>query len=80
VPHQATVVATAPDTRMRERPAIILMLDGSAAPDLREHLETAGVVRQKWPEVLQPIVDFPRTASDKMQKYAHPDRLRHPGI
>jgi non-ribosomal peptide synthetase component E (peptide arylation enzyme) len=37
--------------------------------ELRAHLEQVGLARQKWPEELHEIDDFPRTASGKVQKY-----------
>ena len=47
-------VVAAPDVRMGEHAAAFLrMVGGSTAPDLpqlRQHLEDAGVARQKWPE------------------------------
>jgi acyl-CoA synthetase (AMP-forming)/AMP-acid ligase II len=36
---------------------------------LRVHLEQAGLARQKWPEEIHQVDDFPRTASGKIQKY-----------
>lgn len=73
-------VVAAPDERMGEHAAAVFrMLPGSRAPDLREvreHLETSGLGRQKWPEELHQVEDFPRTASGKVQKYAIRERLR----
>ena len=75
-------VVAAPDDRMGEHAAAFLrMVDGAAAPDLpelRHHLENAGVARQKWPEELQPVDEFPRTSSGKIQKYVLRDGLRGP--
>ena len=36
--------------------------------DLLPHLERAGLARQKWPEELRIVTDFPRTASGKVRK------------
>jgi non-ribosomal peptide synthetase component E (peptide arylation enzyme) len=36
---------------------------------MRRHLEQAGLARQKWPEELHTVDDFPRTASAKIQKF-----------
>ena len=50
-----------------------------AAPDLdavRGHLEAAGLARQKWPELVRSIDDFPRTASGKVQKFVLREKLR----
>jgi len=66
-------VIAAPDTRLGEHAAAVLrMRQGSAPPSLeqvRAHLERAGLARQKWPEEIHAVDDFPRTASGKVQKY-----------
>jgi non-ribosomal peptide synthetase component E (peptide arylation enzyme) len=36
--------------------------------EIRAHFEAAGVARQKWPEELHEVDDYPRTASGKVQK------------
>ena len=76
-------VVAAPDNRMGEHAAAFLrMVDGSQAPDLagvRDHLGATGVARQKWPEELHSVDEFPRTSSGKIQKYVLRDRLRQPG-
>jgi non-ribosomal peptide synthetase component E (peptide arylation enzyme) len=36
---------------------------------MRTHLERAGLARQKWPEELHVVPEFPRTASGKVQKF-----------
>jgi acyl-CoA synthetase len=73
-------VVAAPDPRMGEHAAAFLrMVGGNPAPDLpalREHLDAAGVARQKWPEELFAVEDFPRTSSGKVQKYVLRNRLR----
>lgn len=73
-------VVAAPDARMGEHAAAVLRMGaGFAAPDLaqvRAHLEAAGLARQKWPEELLLVEDFPRTASGKVQKYVIRDGLR----
>jgi len=37
---------------------------------VREHFAANGAARQKWPEELHEVDDFPRTASGKVQKQA----------
>jgi acyl-CoA synthetase (AMP-forming)/AMP-acid ligase II len=73
-------VVAAPDARMGEHAAAFLrMTNASPAPDLpevRRHLEEAGVARQKWPEEVSAVDEFPRTSSGKVQKYVLRDRLR----
>jgi acyl-CoA synthetase len=70
---EAAVVA-APDPRLGEHAAAVLrLLPGHAAPDLgelRAHFGRSGLARQKWPEELHVVADFPRTASGKVQKFA----------
>ncbi|WP_137149773.1 AMP-binding protein [Mycolicibacterium sp. CR10] len=67
------VVVAVPDDRLGERTAAVLRTrDGHAMPTLEEvraHFAQAGVARQKWPEVLHQVDDFPRTASGKVQKF-----------
>ncbi|KPI05224.1 o-succinylbenzoate--CoA ligase [Actinobacteria bacterium OK074] len=69
---EAAVVA-APDARLGEHAAAVVRLRaGSAEPtldDLRAHFRAAGLARQKWPEELHVVDDFPRTASGKVQKF-----------
>jgi acyl-CoA synthetase len=74
------VVVSAPDARLGEHAAAVLRIKpGQAMPELsevREHFERAGVAKQKWPEELHEVDDFPRTASGKVQKYVVRQRLR----
>ena len=58
------------------------MLTGASAPDLaavRAALEQAGLARQKWPELVRAVDDFPRTPSGKIQKFVLRERLRAEG-
>jgi acyl-CoA synthetase len=74
-------VVAAPDVRMGEHAAAFVRMAGGLSapeqPEVRRHLEAAGVARQKWPEELLLVDDFPRTSSGKVQKYVLRDRLRH---
>lgn len=69
---EAVVVAT-PDPRLGEHAtAVLRMLPGYELPGIdtvRSHFESCGMARQKWPEQLVAVEDFPRTASGKVQKY-----------
>ena len=69
---EAAVVA-APDVRLGEHAAAFVRPRPSqAAPtieEMRAHLERYGLARQKWPEELHVVEDFPRTASGKVQKF-----------
>lgn len=66
-------VVAAPDDRLGERvAAVVRMRDGGSAPSLdavRQHLASVGLARQKWPESIHAVADFPRTASGKIQKF-----------
>jgi non-ribosomal peptide synthetase component E (peptide arylation enzyme) len=50
--------------------------DLPALEDVRAHLDAAGLARQKWPEELRTIDEFPRTPSGKVQKFALREQLR----
>jgi acyl-CoA synthetase (AMP-forming)/AMP-acid ligase II len=67
------VVVAAPDQRFGERVVAVLRLRPAEELPTREqvraHFDTAGLARQKWPEELHRVDDFPRTASGKVQKY-----------
>ena len=73
-------VVAAPDVRMGEHVAAFLRMVGGgpvpALPEMRRRLEAAGLARQKWPEEVVAVDDFPRTSSGKVQKYVLRDRLR----
>jgi acyl-CoA synthetase (AMP-forming)/AMP-acid ligase II len=66
-------VVSAPDARLGEHAAaFVRLLTGVPVPaigEMRAHLEQAGLARQKWPEELHAVDDFPRTATGKVQKY-----------
>ena len=73
-------VVAAPDVRLGEVAcAFFRMHTGGSAPDLAEvrtYLEQAGIARQKWPEHLRTVEEFPRTASGKVQKFVLRQQLR----
>ena len=73
-------VVAAPDARLGEHAcAFVRPLPGEDVPTVdavRAHLDTAGLARQKWPEEIRAIEEFPRTPSGKIQKFALRDRLR----
>jgi acyl-CoA synthetase (AMP-forming)/AMP-acid ligase II len=74
------VVVAAPDARLGEHAAAVLrMLPGCELPgldDVRAHFSTLGMARQKWPEELRAVDDFPRTASGKVQKFKVRSEIR----
>jgi acyl-CoA synthetase (AMP-forming)/AMP-acid ligase II len=65
-------VVAAPDERLGEHAcAVIRLASGSEAlelADITTYLERAGLARQKWPEELRVVPDFPRTGSGKIRK------------
>jgi acyl-CoA synthetase len=73
-------VVAAPDARLGEHGcAFFRVLPGADAPDLpvlRRHLETEGLARQKWPEEVRVVAEFPRTPSGKIVKAELRRRLR----
>jgi acyl-CoA synthetase (AMP-forming)/AMP-acid ligase II len=84
VPGVAEVaVVAAPDPRLGEHGcAFVRVLPDREAPDLaalRRHLETEGLARQKWPEELRVLSEFPRTPSGKIVKAELRRRLREEG-
>jgi acyl-CoA synthetase len=76
-------VVAAPDPRLGEHGcAFVRILPGCAAPQLaalRRHLEAEGLARQKWPEELRVLPEFPRTPSGKIVKAELRRRLREEG-
>ncbi len=73
-------VVAAPDERLGEHAAAIMRVrDGMTAPTLaavQRHLEGAGMAKQKWPESIYEVTDFPRTPSGKVQKFRLRQQLR----
>jgi acyl-CoA synthetase (AMP-forming)/AMP-acid ligase II len=73
-------VVAEPDERLGEHAAAVLRLrDGRTAPsvqDLGQRLGAAGLSRQKWPEAVYQVEEFPRTPSGKVQKFVLRRQLR----
>jgi acyl-CoA synthetase (AMP-forming)/AMP-acid ligase II len=73
-------VVAAPDERLGEIGcAHFRMLGGAPAPDLetmRAALADSGLAKQKWPELVRQVDEFPRTPSGKVQKFVLRQRLR----
>jgi acyl-CoA synthetase (AMP-forming)/AMP-acid ligase II len=65
-------VVAAPDPRLGEHACAVVRMRPYAEPvtlaAVRAHLEGVGLARQKWPETLRLVDDFPRTASGKIRK------------
>jgi acyl-CoA synthetase (AMP-forming)/AMP-acid ligase II len=73
-------VVGAPDARLGEHACAIVRMRPGAEPvrlaDVTGHLLRAGLARQKWPEELRLVDDFPRTASGKIRKVELRAQLR----
>jgi acyl-CoA synthetase len=73
-------VVSAPDQRVGERVAAVVRLrEGCGAPsleDVRAEFAAAGLAKQKWPESIYTVGDFPRTASGKIQKFRLREQVR----
>jgi acyl-CoA synthetase (AMP-forming)/AMP-acid ligase II len=73
-------VVAAPDRRLGEHAcAVVRLAPGTETvelADLIDALDRAGIARQKWPEELLVVDDFPRTAAGKVRKVELRDRLR----
>jgi acyl-CoA synthetase len=73
-------VVAAPDARTGEHAhAFLRVKPGATPPDLdaiRAHLAAIDLAKQKWPESIELVDDFPRTASGKVKKYELRDALR----
>ena len=68
-----------PDERYGERVcAFVVPAAGQQAPDIPElilHFEALGVAKQKTPERIVSVEEFPRTASGKVKKNELRERL-----
>lgn len=75
-------LVAAPDARLGEHGcAFVRMLPGVDPVEIeavRDHLEAAGLARQKWPEEVVPVDDFPRTPSGKVKKFVLRERMAEP--
>ena len=73
-------VVGVPDDRYGERAAAVVRVrDGATVPTLPElqaHLAETGLAKQKWPEFVYEVAEFPRTPSGKVQKFKVRQDLR----
>ena len=73
-------VVAAPDERLGEHGCAFFRLHPGhkelALEDLQAHLRETGLARQKWPEEIRVVDDFPRTASGKIRKVDLRGQLR----
>jgi acyl-CoA synthetase (AMP-forming)/AMP-acid ligase II len=73
IPDLIEVAVAAPDPTYGEKArAVVRAREGAVEPttleDLTRHLATTGLAKQKWPERVVVVDDFPRTASGKITK------------
>ena len=69
-------VVAAPDNRLGEHACAFVRGTAPSLEELREAMADAGLARQKWPEEVRVIDDFPRTPSGKIQKFLLRKQLR----
>ena len=73
-------VVAAPDERLGEHGCAFVRTSPGATPpslvEVRRHLENVGLARQKWPEELRSVEEFPRTPSGKIKKFELRSALR----
>ena len=76
-------VVAAPDERLGEHGCAFVRMKQGARPvnmeTMRDHLASAGLARQKWPEEIRLVEDLPRTPSGKVKKFVLRDQLRSSG-
>ena len=62
-----------PDARLQEKACAVISMKPERSPLtfplLQEFLKQKGVAKQYWPEYLEIVENFPRTASGKIQKF-----------
>jgi cyclohexanecarboxylate-CoA ligase len=74
----AVALIADPDTHLGER-VVAVVVPRDAAPtlaELRDHLRTAGMSAQYWPDRLHLVREMPLTSSGKIQKFVLQDQLR----
>ncbi|WP_260286156.1 AMP-binding protein [Peribacillus aracenensis] len=68
----AQVIAV-PDSRLQEKACACISMKTGKSPitmdSMQEFLSQKGLAKQYWPELLEIMDDFPRTASGKIQKF-----------
>jgi acyl-CoA synthetase (AMP-forming)/AMP-acid ligase II len=69
-------VVAAPDARLGEHACAFVRGTAPTLETVRETMATAGLARQKWPEEIRSIDEFPRTPSGKIQKFLLRTQLR----
>jgi non-ribosomal peptide synthetase component E (peptide arylation enzyme) len=76
---QEAAIVGMPDERLGERACAFVICRPGATLDLpamRQHLAAKGVAAPYWPERLEVVAQFPRSANGKVQKAALRAQLR----
>jgi len=69
-------VVAAPDDRLGEHACAFVRGRAPSLAELQAAMADAGLAKQKWPEEVRAIDEFPRTASGKVQKYVLRQQVR----
>ncbi|HVI21018.1 MAG TPA: cyclohexanecarboxylate-CoA ligase, partial [Bacillus sp. (in: firmicutes)] len=68
-----------PDPRLQEKACAVISMKPERLPLtfplLQEFLKQKGVAKQYWPEYLEIVENFPRTASGKIQKFRLKEKI-----
>jgi non-ribosomal peptide synthetase component E (peptide arylation enzyme) len=76
---EAVAVVAVPDPRLQERACACVILAPGVTEfgleEMREFLAAKGVAKQYWPERLEVLPEFPRTASGKIRKFQLRDQV-----
>lgn len=69
----AAQIVAMPDPRLQEKACAFICMKPGAEPltlqALQQFLTEKGIAKPYWPEHLEIVTDFPRTASGKIQKF-----------
>ena len=69
----AAQIVAMPDPRLQEKACAFICMKPGAQPltlqELQRFLTKKGIAKPYWPEHLEIVADFPRTASGKIQKF-----------
>ena len=69
-------VVAAPDERLGEHACAFVRGRTPSLADVQAAMAEAGLAKQKWPEDVRELEEFPRTASGKIQKFVLRQHLR----
>ncbi len=69
-------VVAAPDARLGEHACAFVRGRAPSLAEVQAAMADAGLAKQKWPEDIRELDEFPRTASGKVQKYVLRTQLR----